>query len=106
MMKMRKMTVAAKLDQLDEVLAFLNGVLEEMNCPLKKQMQLNVAVEELFVNIANYAYSQQKPDPDVTLPAEERQIGGLGIYMVKKSMDGMEYEYRNGQNILTIRKLL
>ena len=44
--------------------------------------------------------------PDVTLPAEERQIGGLGIYMVKKSMDGMEYEYRNGQNILTIRKLL
>ena len=48
----------------------------------------------------------QKPDPDVTLPAEERQIGGLGIYMVKKSMDGMEYEYRNGQNILTIRKLL
>ena len=138
MMKMRKMTVAAKLDQLDEVLAFLNGVLEEMNCPLKKQMQLNVALEELFVNIANYAYTQgggtativveteehpraveitlidtgvpydplQKPDPDVTLPAEERQIGGLGIYMVKKSMDGMEYEYRNGQNILTIRKLL
>ena len=138
MMKMRKMTVAAKLDQLDEVLAFLNGVLEEMNCPLKKQMQLNVAVEELFVNIANYAYTPGtgsttlqieteqdppavaitfidsgvpfdpllKPDPDVTLPAEERQIGGLGIYMVKKSMDSMEYERRDGKNILKIKKHL
>ena len=135
---MRKMTVAAKLDQLDEVLAFLNGVLEEMNCPLKKQMQLNVAVEELFVNIASYAYAPgegdavirvestpepkavsitfldrgipydplAKPDPDVTLSAAERAIGGLGIYMAKKSMDEMKYAYRDGQNILTIMKRL
>ena len=135
---MRKMTVAAKLDQLDEVLAFLNGVLEEMNCPLKKQMQLNVAVEELFVNIANYAYSQgggtativveteehpraveitlidtgvpydplQKPDPDVTLSAEERAIGGLGIFMVKKTMDEMVYERKGNENVLRISKKL
>ena len=135
---MRKITVDAKLDRLDEVLDFLNGVLEELNCPVKTQMQLDIALEELFVNIASYAYAPgtgpatiqiepeehppavritlidkgvpydplAKPDPDVTLPAQERQIGGLGIYMVKKSMDGMEYEYRNGQNILMIRKLL
>ena len=135
---MRKMTVAAKLDQLDEVLAFLNGVLEEMNCPLKKQMQLNVAVEELFVNIANYAYAPRngkasvrlesemspksvtisfidggkpfdptaKPDPDVTLSAEEREIGGLGIFMTKKSMDEVRYEYAGGKNILTMKKFI
>ncbi len=45
-----------------------------------------------------------KEDPDVALSADERQIGGLGIFMVKKSMDGMDYEYRDGKNILTIRK--
>ena len=138
MMKMRKMTVAAKLDQLDEVLAFLNGVLEEMNCPLKKQMQLNVAVEELFVNIANYAYAPRngkasvrlesemspksvtisfidggkpfdptaKPDPDVTLSAEEREIGGLGIFLVQEYADSLSYQYADGENRLTIRKKL
>ncbi len=47
-----------------------------------------------------------KSDPDVTLSAEERGIGGLGIYMVKKSMDDMKYKYENGQNILTIQKLV
>lgn len=47
-----------------------------------------------------------KADPDVTLPAGEREIGGLGIYMVKKCMDDVFYEYRDGQNILRIRKKL
>ncbi|MBR4437044.1 MAG: ATP-binding protein, partial [Spirochaetales bacterium] len=45
-----------------------------------------------------------KSDPDIDLSAEERQIGGLGIFMVKKSMDSVEYEYRDGKNILTISK--
>ena len=98
-------------------------------------MQLDVAVEELFVNIASYAYVDkigiaditiellpgqvvqitfrdsgipynplEKPDPDITKPAEEREIGGLGIYIVKKSMDEVLYRYEDGQNILTIRK--
>ena len=99
-------------------------------------MKLDVAVEELYVNIACYAYTPDtgdatiriqadqephvveitlidsgipydplaKPDPDVTLSAEERQIGGLGIFMVKKSMDDMQYERRDGKNILTIKK--
>ena len=101
-------------------------------------MQIDVAVEEIFVNIANYAYNPdigsagitvetqedplsvvitftdggvpydplKKPDPDVTLPAEERQIGGLGIYMVKKSMDDISYDYKDGKNILTLKKNL
>ena len=118
-------------------MAFVDEYLEQMNCGMKVQMQIDVAVEELFVNIANYAYQPgvgpatlrvetdendpqtvaitfidqgvpynplAKNDPDTTLPAEERQIGGLGIYMVKKSMDAMTYEYRNGYNILTIKK--
>ena len=103
---------------------------------MKTQMQVDVAVEEIFVNIAHYAYAPgtgaatvqaeasaetktltvtfidsgvpynplEKPDPDVTLSAEDRQIGGLGIYMVKKSMDDMRYEYRDGRNVLTLEK--
>ena len=46
----------------------------------------------------------KKEDPDVTLPARERQIGGLGIFMTKRIMDETEYEYRDGKNILTLRK--
>ena len=135
---MADLTVDALVSNLDQVLAFVDGQLETMDCSMKAQMQIDVAVEEIYVNIANYAYAPEtgkayisvrpdpdnasvtiefrdngipfdplaKADPDVTLSAEERNIGGLGIYMVKKSMDGMEYEYRNGQNILTIRKLL
>ena len=125
----------AVTENLDQVLAFLDSQLESWNCPLRVQMQLDVAVEELFVNIASYAYGEktgtaeitmellpdqiiqitfrdsgipynplEKPDPDVTMPAEERQIGGLGIYIVKKSMDEVLYRYEDGQNVLTIRK--
>ena len=135
---MAELTLAATVDNLDDVLAFVDAELEKMNCPEKIRMQIDVAVEEIFVNIAHYAYTPEtgsatvrmegtrepaaavitfldrgipynpldKPDPDVTLSAAERQIGGLGIYMVKKSMDGMKYEYRDGQNVLTIRKIL
>jgi anti-sigma regulatory factor (Ser/Thr protein kinase) len=131
---MSELTLEAKLDNLDQVLGFVDKFLEESDCPPKPQMQIDVAVEELFVNIARYAYAPNtglmtiriekdpegvsitlidrgvpfdpvaKLDPDVTLSAEERQIGGLGIFMVKKSMDSMEYKYEDGQNILTVRK--
>ena len=133
---LNELTLEAKVENLDQVLSFVDGCLEQADCPMKVNMQIDVAVEELYVNIASYAYAPQtgmvairvelledpravritfvdrgvpydplkKPDPDVTLSAEERQIGGLGIYMVKKSMDSMEYEYKDGQNILTIQK--
>lgn len=133
---MREITIEAKIENLDEVLGFVDGQLEELECPMKAQMQIDVAVEEIFVNIASYAYAPgvgnavvrfessqdpasvtitfidsgvpydpvQKDDPDVTLSAEERGIGGLGIYMAKKAMDDMKYVYRDGQNILSISK--
>ena len=131
---MSELTLEARVENLDQVLAFVDKHLEEFDCPPKPQMQIDIAVEELFVNIARYAYAPEvgsmtlridqapsevsitfidrgipynplaKVDPDVTLTAEEREIGGLGIFMVKKSMDGMEYRHEDGQNILTIRK--
>ena len=135
-MEMDKLTVEAKTENLEEVLGFVDRHLEAMDCSPKVSVQIDVAVEELFVNIAHYAYSPgtgdatidveilkdpaaiaitftdrgkpfdplAKEDPDITLSAEERQIGGLGIYMVKKSMDEVVYEYKDGQNILRIKK--
>ena len=135
---MSELNIDAKTENLDKVLAFVDQHLEERGCAVQVQMQIDVAVEELFVNIAQYAYApgigvatirvelQEDPlvvvitfidngipynplakeDPDITLSAEERPIGGLGIYMVKKSMDDMSYEYKDGQNILRIKKQL
>ena len=118
-------------DQLEPVQSFIDGELEQYNCPPKAQIQLAVAVEEIFINIVRYAYHPEvglatvrcgvggdplqvtihfnpleKEDADITLSAEERDIGGLGILMVKKSMDAVDYEYVDGKNILTIKKNL
>ena len=132
---MKKLEIEAKVDNLNEVTAFIDEQLEAAECSMKTQMQIDLAVEELFVNIAHYAYAPDvgmavistelspdrkfsitfedsgipydplaKEDPDITLSANERAIGGLGIFMVKKSMDDMYYEYRDGKNILTIVK--
>ena len=133
---MKSLTVPAELEQLQTVQDFIAEELESRDCPMKAQFQIEVAVEEIFVNIAHYAYGGkpgeaaigldvipnpkscrivfrdkgvpynplEKPDPDITLSAEERQIGGLGIYMVKQSMDKVEYRYEDGCNILTIEK--
>ena len=135
---MNNLNIEAKVENLDQVLDFVNEHLESVDCNMKTQMQIDVAVEELFVNIAHYAYNPEigtatvqvevaqdplrvmitfmdhgipydplkKEDPDITLSAEDRDIGGLGIFMVKKSMDDIQYEYKDGQNILTISKNL
>ena len=135
---MDELRLEASVEKLDAVLAFVDERLEALDCPMKAQMQLDIAVEEIYVNIASYAYApgtgdaairfeterdpltvvitffdSGKPydplareDPDVTLAAEDREIGGLGVYMVKKSMDAVEYEYRNRQNILRIKKII
>lgn len=135
---MKELRIEATLENLDNVLAFVDAKLEEQDCPIKVQMQLDVAVEELYVNIAHYAYAPgtgqaviefdynedtgivkitfkdsgtpfdptAKADPDTTLSAAERQIGGLGIYMAKKSTDEMNYEYKDNMNILSIFKKL
>lgn len=133
---MKEMEIDAILENFEAVQAFVDEELERLKCPMATQIQIDIAVEEVFVNIAHYAYNPEvgkatirveiiddplsivmtfmdngipydplaKEDPDVTLPAEERKIGGLGVYMVKESMDDVKYEYRNGQNILTLRK--
>ena len=135
---MKELTVVATVENIETVTDFVNEQLEALDCPMKAQMQIDIAIDELFGNIAHYAYNPEigkatvrvevtedplavvitfidngvpydplaKADPDTTLSAEERDIGGLGIYMVKKSMDDITYEYRDGQNILAIKKNL
>lgn len=134
--EVRELKVDAVVENIGKVTEFVDRWLEELGCPMKAQMQIDIAIDELFGNIAHYAYNpdigpatvraeaQREPleititfidqgipydplakaDPDTTLSAEGREIGGLGIYMVKKSMDDISYEYKDGQNILRIRK--
>ena len=127
-------TFEAKKDALYDVLGFVEGELEKRFCSMKTQMMISVMVEEVFVNIASYAYPDgggtatisldfegddvivkisdngipfdplAKEDPDITLSAEERNIGGLGIYMVKKTMNDVKYERIEKENILSFRK--
>ena len=85
----------------------MNPLAESLNATISAELEPGTGTVAITFVDAGIPYDPlAKADPDVTLSAEERQIGGLGIFMVKKSMDGMEYEHRNGQNILTIRKLL
>ncbi|MBO7662737.1 MAG: SpoIIE family protein phosphatase [Clostridia bacterium] len=131
-----ELKVEARRENFAQVLSFLDERLERCGCPMKAQTQLDIAVEEIFVNVASYAYADHpgdvlirlrdtddpkgisitfmdqgapfdpliRPDPDVTLSAQERSIGGLGIYLVKKSMDDVRYSYENNCNILTLTK--
>ena len=135
---MKELTIAATVENIEVVTDFVNQQLELLECPMKAQMQIDIAIDELFSNIAHYSYNPEigqatvrvevmenplavsitfidngvpfdplsKEDPDLTLSAEERQIGGLGIYMVKESMDEITYEYKDGQNILSIKKCI
>ena len=133
-----ELEVDADTEKLGDVLDFIRAHLEEAGCSPRAEMQLTVAAEEIFVNIARYAYAPEKGsaavrvevgedpvsvtitfmdhgrpydplsrrDPDVSLSAEEREIGGLGVFITKKVTDEVAYEYRDGRNILTLRKNL
>ncbi|MBQ6337449.1 MAG: ATP-binding protein [Ruminococcus sp.] len=135
---MNELVIEADRNNLLKVQSFIDEHLEEAGCPMLTQIAIDVAVEELFVNIASYAYDQEigvvlvqaellkdplsveitfidngkqynplaKPDPDITLSAKQRKKSGLGIFMVKNSMDDVSYEYKDGKNILTIKKNL
>ncbi len=130
-----ELELEAKVAYLPEVQDFVD---EHIDCSPKARMQISVAVEEIFVNIATYAYAPEhgmatvrveiseepvtvtitfmdhgipydplaKADPDLSLTADERQIGGLGIFLTKKTMDDVKYEYEDGKNILTLKKNL
>ena len=131
-----ELTINAAVENIAEVTAFVDEQLEAMGCPIKVQMQIDIAIDELFSNIAQYAYSPdvgpatvqvetaedpmaviitfidngvpynplEQEDPDTTLSVEDRKIGGLGIFLVKQTMDDVIYEYKDGKNILKIRK--
>lgn len=128
--------VPAKLENMDKVLAFVSSLLDAHGCTPRARTQLRTAIEELYVNVAHYAYPSgdgwaeihgfvengmatfriidggtpfdplAKPDPDILLSGEERGIGGLGIYMVKTTMNEVNYVYRDGCNVLTLKKQL
>ena len=131
---MTNQTFPAKTESLNDVLGFVEETLESFECPMKIQMAICVAIEEVFVNVAHYAYGEghgdmrlgigfeedsrtvtfcmtdkgipfdplQKPDPDITLSAEDREVGGLGIFMVKKMVESADYEYKDHMNKLTL----
>ena len=122
--KQNTLTIKAAVENLETVQTFVDEFLEAVGCPMKAQMQIDVAVEEIFVNIASYAYAPgtgdaavcvelpedgssvtisftdrgkaydplSRDDPDISLPAEQRDVGGLGILMTKKLMDEVSYE--------------
>jgi anti-sigma regulatory factor (Ser/Thr protein kinase) len=135
---MKELVIEAKRENLPAVLAFIDEQLEAAECPMLTQTAIDVAAEEVFINIASYAYDieigtaviqvtmfQDPPavkitfidngiqydplknkDPDITLPKQQRKKGGLGIFIVKNTMDDISYEYNDGKNILTIIKKL
>ena len=136
---MQEITVNTSADQVRQVTELADLQLAETGCSARVKMQIDIAIDEIFSNIARYAYQQEtgsvtvridtlddpsrilltfidngipynpltKEMPDTTsLPARKRPIGGLGLFMVKKTMDSVVYSYENGKNILTILKIL
>ena len=135
---MKSLVVPADVGHLEDVTAFVDGELERFECPMRIQLQIELAIEEIFINIASYAYQPQegeaevrcevlqdplrvviqfldggKPfdplareDADTSPEALEARVGGLGILLVKRTMDDVQYSYQNGKNVLTILKEL
>lgn len=134
---MEKITVEAIIENLQTVIDFATEHLENRDCPMKIVMQTELVIEEIFVNIASYAYKPEtgsatfciefeenpnavlmtfidngkpynpleKIDPDTTLDIDERDVGGLGIFLVKKNVDEISYKYEEGKNILSMKKI-
>ena len=137
-LNMKELNIEARVENINKVIDFVNTELDNIGCSSKIKSQIDIAIDELFSNIANYAYDPsvgpatvrvevnkdplsivitfidhgvpydplKKADPNVNLSLEDRVEGGLGIFLVKKSMDSIEYEYKDGQNILRIKKNL
>lgn len=135
---MKEKVFEAKDENMLDMLGFVEQELENYGCSMRMQTAISVALEEVFINVAHYAYPDgngtakvsvgidpttdemtcilrdsgiafnplTQDDPDITLPVEQREIGGLGILIVKKTMDFVEYSRENGENILTMRKKL
>ena len=132
--RMEKLTIDATVENLPVVTEFITSSLEEKDCSMKTIMQMELVIEEIFVNVASYAYRPnvglvtickefepesivisfidrgvdynplKHQDPDINAELEDRDIGGLGIFLIKKNVDEISYERKDGQNILTIKK--
>jgi len=129
----KKLEIDAIIENLNIALDFINAELEQHGCSGGLQSKIDIAVEEIFVNISDYAYSPnigkafiyisvtdkivirfedtgkpynplEKPDPDLNIPLMERDIGGLGVFMVKKLMDNVEYTRVDNKNVLVMTK--
>ena len=135
---MKELTLEASAKNIPTVTDFVNSELKVLGCSYPVLAQIDIAIDELFGNIANYAYKPntghvtvqvevgedpvsviitfldngkafnplKQKDPDITLPAQRRKPGGLGIFMVRRTMDKVEYDYKDGKNILRIKKKL
>ncbi len=136
-MRTEELRIEAKVEALPKAIEFATGTLTDA-CSMRERLHIELVTEEIFVNIASYAYDApggfvlirrsggegpegltltfidegapydplQRPDPDLTLSAEDRPIGGLGVFLVKKIVTEAHYEYKDGKNILTIRKVI
>ena len=138
---MKELKIEATIENLAKVFSFLAESMENFDCDPKVKRQIKLCVEELFVNIAHYAYNPDigvadisidtvmtkdgkpkmvisfadsgkpydplsLPDPDIEAELEDRKIGGLGVYLVRTTMDNVEYKHEDGQNITIIEKKL
>ena len=129
-------TVPADMEHLEDVMGLVQEIMYKAGVDEKQRLKIEICVEEMYTNIASYAYENnegkaeikchatdnpneiviefsdsgkpynplEKDDPDINAPIEERPIGGLGIYMTKKMMDSVSYEYKDGKNVLLISK--
>jgi anti-sigma regulatory factor (Ser/Thr protein kinase) len=134
--RMRTLHIEASVGKLSEVLCFADEIMDAADVGMKTRMQISLALEELFVNVAQYAYKDRSgsvtieagmqgdrftvvlsdlgipynplehKDPDITQSADERPVGGLGTFMVRKTMDTFEYRYEDGKNVTTIQKIV
>ena len=133
---MEEIILKSNIENLDLVLLKIEELLEDKEISMKSKLKLELIIEELFVNICNYAYEKEgeikiqygllenplriimnfidegvkfnpldKEGPDLTLDADQRDIGGLGLTIVRKNADEIDYKYENNQNILTIEKI-
>ncbi|MDR2595947.1 MAG: SpoIIE family protein phosphatase [Treponema sp.] len=129
----KQITVDAEIKQLNRVLNFITAELKKTDYEPEIQNKIEMASEEIFTNIAGYAYADEggkvkiavsvidgikitfedngkpfnpaeHPDPDLEKPIKDREIGGLGLFLVKQVMDEVEYTRENDKNILKILK--
>jgi anti-sigma regulatory factor (Ser/Thr protein kinase) len=135
---MHKLILTAKIENLNKVFDFLDAQLSSLAYNMKAKLQLELSIEEAYVNISKYAYTSDKgeveilssvdedplqitvqfvdsgipynplktEDPDLCTDTEEKELGGLGIFLIKKNVDNIKYKYHNGKNILTLQKKL